>query len=50
MSNTTYCDVCGNVGKSQMVWIHDWKGDKHTDYDMCEDCLNKVKKILKGEK
>ena len=51
MSQTTYCDVpgCGDYGMKQVIWINKWKKEEARHFDLCENCLNKIKKILGGK-
>lgn len=46
MSQQTYCDICGNVDKSQMIWIQDWNKDESNHIDVCKNCYDKIKKII----
>ena len=51
MSRTTYCDVpgCGDYGNDQALWIDKWNKNGAHHFDLCDNCLNKIKKILEGK-
>lgn len=50
MSRITYCDVpgCGDYGKSQVLWINRWKKEGAKHFDLCDNCLAKINRILEG--
>ena len=47
----TQCDRCGRIVENKATLkLWEFEGQKvEREYDLCQDCCNKVMKFLKGE-